>query len=213
MTDNFPIKALFVDIGGVLLTDGWGHESRQRAAEVFNLDLTEMSDRHQLVSETFELGKITLGEYLDLVVFYQERTFTQLEFQEFMFQQSKPFPDMIELISRLKAQHGLKIVVVSNESRQINAHRIQKFELDKFVDVFVSSCFVHMRKPDKDIFGLALDLAQISAEQVIYIDDQAMLVSVARTGNIRGVHHTGYESTRKQLAEFGLEITEKGSAV
>lgn len=211
MTNDSPIKALFIDIGGVLLTDGWGHESRQEAAKVFNLDLTEMNERHQLSDETFELGKLTLEEYLDLTVFYRERSFTRLQFQEFMFEQSKPYTQMIELISRLKAEFGLKIAVVSNESREVNAHRIQKFGLAVFVDFFVSSCFVHMRKPDKGIFRLALDLAQVPAEQVVYIDDRDLLVGIAEAEKMRGIHHTDYESTRKQLAQrFGLEIAGEG---
>jgi putative hydrolase of the HAD superfamily len=210
MKSVLPIKALFIDIGGVLLTNGWGHESRQRAAEVFDLDLTEMNDRHHLTVETYEEGKLTLEEYLTLVVFYRKRTFTRLQFQKFMFEQSKPYPLMIELISKLKAQFGLKIAVVSNEAREINSHRIQAYKLDGFVDFFVSSCFVHLRKPDKDIYRLALDLAQVPADQIVYIDDRAMFVQIAEAEGIRSIHHTDYESTRKQLALLGLEIAEEG---
>ena len=84
-----------------------------------------------------------------------------------MFAQSKPYPEMIELVARLKVRHGLKIVVVSNEARELNAHRIGTFKLDGFVDVFMSSCFVHLRKPDADIFRLALDIAQVRPEQIV----------------------------------------------
>jgi putative hydrolase of the HAD superfamily len=209
MKSVLQTKALFIDIGGVLLTNGWGHESRQRAAEVFDLDLAEMNDRHHLTVETYEEGKLTLEEYLTLVVFYRERTFTRLQFQKFMFEQSKPYPLMIELISKLKAQFGLKIAVVSNEARELNLHRIQAFKLDEFVDFFISSCFVHMRKPDKDIYRLALDLAQVPADQIVYIDDRAIFVQIAEAEGIRSIHHTDYESTRKQLALLGLEIAEE----
>jgi putative hydrolase of the HAD superfamily len=201
-------KALFIDIGGVLLTDGWGHESRQRAAEVFDLDMAEMNDRHHRTVEAYETGKLTLEEYLNLVVFYRERTFTRLQFQKFMFEQSKPYPLMIELISKLKAQFGLKIAVVSNESREINLYRIQEFKLNGFVDFFISSCFVHLRKPDKHMYRLALDIAQVPVDQVVYIDDRAMFVQIAKAEGIRSIQHTDYESTRKQLALLGLEIAE-----
>ena len=210
MKSSLLTTALFVDIGGVLLTNGWGHESRQRAVEIFDLDLTEMNDRHNLTAETFEAGKLTLEEYLNLVVFYRERTFTRMQFQKFMFEQSEPYPLMIELIRKLKAQFGLKIAVVSNESREINSYRIQEFKLNEFVDFFISSCFVQMRKPDKDMFRLTLDLAQVPAEQVVYIDDSALFVQIAKAEGIRSIHHTDYESTRKQLALLGLEIAEEG---
>ena len=203
-----PIAALFLDIGGVLLTNGWEHQSRELAAKVFNLDLDEMNDRHKLTFETYEVGKLTLEEYLSLVVFYRERTFSRIEFRKFMFEQSKPHPRMIEFICKLKAQYGLKIAVVSNEGRELNSYRIRKFKLDEFVDFFISSCFVHLRKPDNDMYRMALDIAQVPAEQVVYIDDQPMFIQVAEAEGIRGIHHTDYTSTRQQLASLGLVIAE-----
>ena len=113
-----------------------------------------MEDRHHLTFDTYEEGKLTLEEYFGRVVFYRKRTFSRDQFRRFMFAQSKPFPEMIELIRRLKARYGLKVVVVSNEARDLNSHRIQRFKLDGLVDCFVSSCFVHVRKPDADIFRL-----------------------------------------------------------
>lgn len=199
-----PITALFLDIGGVLLTNGWDHNARERAAKIFNLDLAEMEERHHLTFDTYEVGKLTLEEYLSRVVFYQQRTFTRTQFQKFMFAQSKPFPEMIKLVRKLKARHKLKIAVVSNEGRELNSYRIQKFKLDEFVDFFISSCFVHFRKPDADIFKVALDIAQVPVEQVIYIDDRPMFVQVAATLGIRGIHHTDYKATRANLVSLGL---------
>ena len=155
-----PITTLFLDIGGVLLTNGWDHQARKLAAKTFDLDLDEMEDRHHLTFDTYEVGKLTLKQYLSRVVFYQKRPFTPREFREFMFAQSKPFPQMIELVRKVKVRHGLKVAVVSNEGRELNTYRIRKFKLDGFVDSFISSCFVHVRKPDADIFRLALDIAQ-----------------------------------------------------
>jgi HAD superfamily hydrolase (TIGR01509 family) len=205
MKRALPITTMFLDIGGVLLTDGWDHHARKRAATNFKLELAEMEDRHHLTFETHEEGKLTLEEYLGLVVFYQERPFTRAQFRRFMFTQSEPYPEMIELVTQVKVRHGLKIVVVSNEARELNSHRIRKFKLDRFVDAFVSSCFVHVRKPDADIFRLALDIAQAPAEQVVYIDDQPLFVEIAEGLGIRGILHTDYASTCAKLASFGLQ--------
>jgi putative hydrolase of the HAD superfamily len=170
------ITCLFLDIGGVLLTNGWDHRARKRAATHFKLEWAEMEDRHRLNFATYEEGKLTLEEYLGRVVFYQKRPFTRAQFRRCMFSQSKPHPEMIELVRKLKAKYGLKIVVVSNEGRELNAYRIRTFKLDGFVDAFISSCFVHLRKPDADLFRLALDIAQVPAIQVVYIDNTPMFV-------------------------------------
>lgn len=198
------ITCIFLDIGGVLLTDGWSHVSRKLAVKTFDLDPEEMENRHNQAFDTYELGKLTLDAYLGWVVFYEERPFTLVQFRQFIFAQSKPYPQMIELVSRLKARYRLKIVAVSNEARDLNAHRIRKFKLDGFVDSFVSSCFVHLRKPDADIFRLALDIAQTPVRQVLYIENTAMFVQIAESLGIRSILHTDYKSTCAKLASFGL---------
>jgi putative hydrolase of the HAD superfamily len=199
-----PITALFLDVGGVLLNNGWDHQARRRAAKNFNLEWAEMEDRHRLTFEAHEEGKITLEEYLGRVVFYQKRPFTRAQFRRFMFAQSKPYPEMIELATQLKVLHGLKIAVVSNEAREVNAYRIRKFKLDKFVDAFISSCFVHVRKPDTEIFRQALDIVQAPVRQVVYVENTPMFVDVAEGLGIRSILHTDYRSTCAKLASFGL---------
>jgi putative hydrolase of the HAD superfamily len=202
------ITTLFLDIGGVLLTDGWDHRARKRAATHFKLELVEMENRHHLTFDTYEEGKLTLEEYLGRVVFCEKRPFSRAQFRRFMFAQSKPYPEMIELVAQLKVRHGLKIAVVSNEGRELNAYRIRKFKPNRFVDSFISSSFVHVRKPDADIFRLALDIAQAPARHVVYIENTPMFVQIAEGLGIRSILHTDYGSTRVKLASFGLQTDE-----
>lgn len=202
------ITCMFLDVGGVLLSDGWDHHARKRAATNFNLELVELEARHHLTFETYEEGKLTLEEYLMRVVFYKERPFSQAQFREFIFAQSKSYPKMIKLIRQIKVRYGLKVVVVSNEARELNLYRIRKFNLDGFVDSFISSSFVHVRKPDPDIFRLALDTAQVPSREVVYIDDTPMFVQVAKELGIQGILHTDYASTCAKLDSFGLQKKE-----
>ncbi len=169
-----------------------------------------MEDRHHLTFDTYEEGKLTLEEYLGRVVFHRKRPFTRAQFRRFMFAQSKPYPRMIDLVARLKARHGLKVSVVSNEGRELNAYRIRKFRLDRVVDSFISSCFVHVRKPDVDIFRFALDIAQAPARKTIYIENTPMFVQVAEGMGIRSILHTEYRSTCAKLATFGLRNDGEG---
>ncbi|MBF0206394.1 MAG: HAD family phosphatase [Oligoflexia bacterium] len=204
MKRSIPITTLFLDIGGVLLSNGWDHHARRRAEKHFKLKLGEIEDQHRMTFETFEIGKLTMEEYLSLVVFHQKRSFTQSQFRRFIFEQSKPYPQMIQLIAELKVKYKLKIAVVSNEARELNAYRIRTFKLDKLVDFFISSCFVHLHKPDIDIFQLALDIAQVPAQQILYIENTPMFVQIAESLGIRSILHTDYESTRTKLASLGL---------
>jgi len=208
MKKTTAISCAFLEIGGVLLTDGWDHLARKRAATNFKLEWAEMEERHHLTFEIYEEGKITLLEYLSLVIFHKKRPFTRDQFRRFMFAQSKPFPEMIELVTQLKLRLGMKIAIVSNEGRELNAHRIQRFKLDRFVDCFISSCFVHIRKPDVDIFRLALDIAQVQASQAVFIDNTPMFVKIAEGLGIQSILHTDCKSTRTRLSALGLNIAE-----
>lgn len=208
MKREFLITTLFVDIGGVLLTDGWSHRSRKLAAKKFNLNREEMENRHSQAFDTYELDKLTTEEYLNRVVFYEKRSFTHAQFRKFMFDQSKPFPEMIELMRQLKAQYGLKIVALSNEARELNSYRIKKFKLNELIDFFISSCYVHLRKPDFDIFQLALDTTQASTKQIVYIENTTMFVRIAESLGIKSILHTDYKSTCAKLSEFRLRIIE-----
>lgn len=206
MARAFPITTLFLDVGGVLLTNGWDRPMRERAAQHFGLDWNELEERHHLTFDTYEEGKLGLDEYLSRVIFYQPRPFTREDMRQFMFSQSQSFPAMIDLVRQLRSRYRLKVAVVSNEGRELAVYRIQKFALAEFVDFFTVSSFVHFRKPDADIFRLALDVAQVQPLQVAYIEDRPMFVQVAESLGLVGVRHEGVESTRQALAGLGLSL-------
>ncbi len=69
------------------------------------------------------------------------------------------------------------------------AYRIHTFKLNSFIDFFISSCYVHVRKPDTAIFKMALDMAQVSAEEVVYIDDVQMFTDIATDLGIKSIRH------------------------
>jgi putative hydrolase of the HAD superfamily len=198
------ITTLFLDIGGVLLTNGWDRAARHEAADHFHLDLPDLEERHHLTYDTYEAGKLSLDEYLQRVIFFRQRPFKMDEFREFMLGRSQPFPEMIRLIQGLKKQYPITTVAVSNEGREINAYRIQTFQLNRTIDIFVSSCFVHFRKPDLDIYRIALDISQARPESVAYIDDRLLFIEVAGSLGIHGVLHIDLATTRDQLAKLGL---------
>lgn len=201
------VKALLIDIGGVLLTKGWGRNERRLAVERFGLDYDEMQERHALVFHIYEEGRITLSEYLRRVVFHCEQDFTENQFTEFIFAQSKPFADTLGFIRELKARYGLTTVALSNEGREITEYRIREFDLASLLDFFVCSCYVGIEKPDPAIFHFAMDQVQLHKDEVVYIDDTALHVEVARELGIPSIHHTDCESTRSKLAQMGLVLS------
>jgi putative hydrolase of the HAD superfamily len=195
-------RILFSDIGGVLLTNGWGHESREAAAKKFRIDYGEMDVLHDFIFNVYEMGKISLDVYLDTVVFNHPRNFSRGEFKEFMFAQSLELPETLSWLVDWKNKNpGLKIISINNEAKELNEYRIKKYKLHDFFDAFVSSCEVGMRKPDPGIFRLALGIAQAQPYECLYFDDRIMLVEAAKKVGIHAHHHKSFQSTRKIIED------------
>jgi putative hydrolase of the HAD superfamily len=209
MDQSISNTTLFLNIGGVFLSNGWGHESRKLAAETIHLNQEEMESHHPLNMENQKEGKLTLSEYLNRVVFYEKRSFTPDQFREFMFRQSTPNGKIMEFIKLLKEQYKLKIAVINNEGRILNQYLIKKFQLSQFVDFFISSCFVHHQNPDTDIFRLALDISEDHAEKAVYIEDLQTFVDVARSMGIKSVRNKNFLPTSEVLTTLGLMFAEK----
>lgn len=197
--DTTIIKAVFMDIGGVLLTNGWGHESRQKAAKVFGFDYEEVNDLHNSIYNVFEIGSISLDEYLDTVLFDHPRDFTKAEFKQFMFDQSVELPDMLTWMKSWKNEFQLPLFALSNESRELNDYRIKKFNLHELFDGFFSSCYLGFRKPDPRIYKAGLEIAQVKPEACLYVDDRLLLINAGKKMGMSILHHQNFEKTKSIL--------------
>ncbi len=206
MRKNSNISVLFLDIGGVLLTNGWDHNMRQKAADEFGLDYEEMNDRHSMTFDTYERGLLSLDDYLKRVVFYKQRSFTPEQFRQYMFDRSAELDHNISFFRELAMANGLRVGAISNEGRELTVHRIRTFKLSMLIEFFISSCFVHYRKPDEGIYQLALDIAQVPPEEAVYVDDRNMFVEIARNLGVHSIHHEGLKETTRALKQIGLEI-------
>ena len=196
------IRAIFWDVGGVLLTNAWDRTERAAALEHFGLDEQEFHSRHEMVVSSFERGKITLEEYLDRTVFYRSRSFTKDAFRDFMFSLSKPFPDVVEFARELSTKYFMS--TINNESRELNYYRIEKFGLRNIFRLFVSSCFVGMRKPERDIYRLALEATQIPAESCCFIDDRPLNLECAAKLGMHTITMQKLPQLREDLTKLGV---------
>ena len=200
---NSSIKVLFLDIGGVLLTNGWGHQSRQKAAEQFGFDYTTMNELNSITFDVYESGKMSLDDYLDTVLFYEPRTFSKEVFKQFMFSESKPLPQLLPWLLEWKQKHPqLKIFSINNEPKELHQYRVETYELRRLFDGFICSCDVQLRKPDPEIYTLALAIAAAAPEECIYIDDRDVLVRAGAKCGLQARVHKTFEETARFLGSF-----------
>ena len=198
------IRALFWDIGGVLLTNAWDRTERAKAFEKFQLDPDEFHSRHEMIVSSFERGKITLDEYLDRTVFYVPRPFTRDAFRDFMFSLSQPLSERLPFARALAASGKYFMGTINNEARELNLFRIEKFDLRGIFRVFYSSCFVGLRKPERDIYRIALETTQFPADQCCFLDDRAINLEGAAQLGMHTVQVQSLEQMKAELAKLGI---------
>jgi len=199
------IKSVFWDNGGVILTNGWDRPARQLAAEKFHFDAAEFEERNGLVFDAYESGRMTLDEYLQGSVFYRERLFTAEDFKMFMFAQSQPYPESLDLLAALGRAGRRLFASLNNEALELNEYRIEKFNLRNYFTVFFSSCYLGVRKPDPRIYRLALKITQCEPGECIFIDDREVNVESAQEVGLHGILFQSVAQLRNDLARFGVK--------
>jgi putative hydrolase of the HAD superfamily len=200
------VKVLLFDVGGVLLTNGWDRDARRSACQRFGLDWEDFQDRHEFVAPDFETGKLTMTEYLRRTVFYRSRPFTEAEFVGFMRAQSEGLPESLALLDELAASGKYVMATLNNESRELNDYRIDTFGLRRYFSAFMSSCYLGMRKPEEDIYRVAVDIIQHAPEVCVFIDDRLLNLECASRAGIQSIHFKNADQLRASLNELGVAV-------
>lgn len=200
------ITTLFFDVGGVLLTNGWEQSARQEAAQKFGLNWEGFQERHDLVVHEFETGRLTLDEYLDRSVFYNSQSFSRDEFKSLMFSFSKPNSEAIAIVEAISSSHQYFLATINNESRELNNYRIEQFGLHKYFNAFFSSCYLGFKKPEKEIYQLALSITQRRSEECLFIDDRALNTECAGLLGMNFIQYHNPQQLTQELQEFGIHV-------
>jgi len=200
------ISAVFCDVGGVLLTNGWDHAERARLVEKFGLDGSDFEDRHQMVAAALDTGKMDLDQYLDRTIFYRPRPFRQQAVRDFMYAQSEALPGSLDVVARLAQARKVFLAMLNNESRELNLYRIEKFGLRNYFSVFFSSCYLGVSKPDPQIYRLALDLSQRQPQESVVIDDRSLNLESARRLGLHTIQFLNAQQIENDLRILGVEL-------
>ncbi len=205
-----PIRHVFFDIGGVLATNGWDREQRKLAVDHFDLDSEEFQARHEEMSGSLEEGAITLSEYLRVTVFDRPRAFTEHDFVAFMYSQSLPNLETIEIARAVAEGCTYWVMTLNNESDELNRYRIEMFGLDKIFDAFLSSCWLRLRKPTLAFYQRALSIAQAKPESSVFIDDRLQNLAPAQQLGMNVIHYHSAKQLRADLDNLGIKFNHQG---
>lgn len=198
------IELILCDVGGVLGSNGWDHHERAAAAAHFGFDYASFEVRHAEAMETWEIGQMTMAEYLDFTIFNVDRPFTREAVTEFIMALSVPNAAALQLMAGLAATHRWRMMTVNNESAELNAHRIQAFGLRDIFSAFLTSAYVAARKPDATYYDRALAISCADPARTVFIDDRLANIEPARARGLHCVHATDTQAMRAGLDELGI---------
>lgn len=202
------ISHIFFDIGGVLGTNGWDREQRDKAVKRFKLDPEDFQCRHEEVVGEWEEGHITIDEYLEITVFHKPVDFSRDEFVEFMRSQSVPNEGVIALARSLTGNPDYTLMTLNNESDELNRYRITRFGISQLFEAFLSSCWLGVRKPTQKFYERGLGIAQASPETSLFIDDRQQNLTPAANLGMTCIRFTSVSQLRSDLERvLGLELS------
>jgi putative hydrolase of the HAD superfamily len=201
------VSLLLWDIGGVLLSNGWDHRSREAAVREFGLDGSEFERRHAEVEDAFERGQLDWDHYVGATVVPAPRDFSAAKFREFAEAQSSAIAPNLELARSLGSRRDWTMATLNNESRQLNDYRVEKFGLRSIFDVFFSSGYTGRRKPEPEAYQNALLLTQRAPDEVVFLDDRPANVAAAGALGLRTVLVRDAAQIRNDLSVFGVGAT------
>jgi putative hydrolase of the HAD superfamily len=201
------ISTILWDVGGVLLTNGWDHNERHSVLSRFGVNIDAFEQRHPDANDDWEKGLLTIEQYLDKTIFYEPRNFSATEFLDAMKAESKVLEDSaLGILGKIAASDSIMLGMLNNEARELNDHRIDAFKLRDYFQIFLSSCYVGLRKPEARMFELALDVLKRDPAEIAFVDDRAGNVQAAKAAGMHGIHYQGSEQLRAEFKKLNIDI-------
>jgi putative hydrolase of the HAD superfamily len=206
-SERTEIRAIYWDIGGVLLTNGWDHEQRARVLAQLGIDRGEYEERHPDANDRWERGEISDDEFLKETVFFKPRSFTPADFIAAVRRESQWLPGGARsVIAAARAHSGLKMAMLNNESGQLNDYRIETFGLCEFFDGYFCSAYLGMRKPEPRMFQSGAELLHMLPEQCIFIDDREKNCAGAAGVGMHAIQYKGEQQLTESLRALGVQM-------
>jgi putative hydrolase of the HAD superfamily len=203
------IRTIFWDIGGVLLTNGWDSRQRGRVLSALGVDLAAYEAVHDEVNYYWERGLITARDFFEQTVLETNPdlnlTFEQL--WPLVCSESKVLHrESFDILAALKSSGQYRFATINNESKELNAYRLDAFELRQYFNYFICSGYVHEMKPLPDIYRAAIDISGLAAETALFIDDKQENCEAARAFGMNAIHFESPAQLRASLTQHGIAV-------
>lgn len=209
---NKKIKAVIFDMDGVLIdAKEWHYEALNKALATFGLEIS----RHDHLT-TYDglstgqklkmLSKVcTLPESLHSFINEMKQQYTM----DITHQCCKPVFHHQYALSKLK-EDGYKLAVASNSVRNTVSVMMNKANLDRYLEFFLSNQDVQKAKPDPEIYTTAIQKLGLAPQECIIVEDnenglKAAYASGANVLKVENVNDVNYDNIVTFIKELESE--------
>ena len=196
---------VIADLGGVVVhvdSDRLIHQVAQLVGKPF--EEVQQAVYHEELLLPFEIGRIKPQAYYEGL---KARLKLRWSYEQFVAAWNGIFTenqDVIWIMRRLRERH--KLIVLSNTNElHINHIKASMPSLSIFHD-WIASCEVGLRKPDPQIYRLALERSGARAGTAVYIDDRPELVDAGRSLGLTGIRFESSQQLEDDLRAIGLNV-------
>ena len=210
MTQGPEIRTIFWDIGGVLLTNGWDEAQRAHTLTPLGVDLADFESRYEAANFFWERGLSTAVEFFNKTLFRADQPNRSFSFEDIwplVCAESKVLhPECFDILTSLNNSGNYKVATLNNESRELNAYRIDTFNLRQYFDYFICSGYVHEMKPYPDIYRVAIDISGHPPQTSVFIDDKPENCRAATAFGMNVIIFQSPDQLGRDLAQLGINI-------
>ena len=196
--------ALF-DLGGVAVetdADRMVHQVSQLLGRSF--DEVQQAVYHPELLLPFELGRIRPQAYYEGLRARLSLTWTYEQFVRSWNDIFAENRDVVSIMQRVHRRH--KLIALSN-TNELHLHHIRTTIPSLAIfDDWIASCDVGVRKPDPEIYAIALQRGGVRPQAALYVDDRPELVEAGRAVGLTAIRFENSQQLEQDLQAIGLNI-------
>jgi epoxide hydrolase-like predicted phosphatase len=195
------VRAVIFDWGGVMeaqpdddLYQTW---ERRLSLEPGSLEWLLWGETWRQLSS----GQITEQEYAARIadnLGMPDAEAVQRFMAEFMAE-DRFYPEMAETVRALRERYQVALLSNAGPDQVEWARERYGFDIDAEFDVYINSAHEGMRKPNEDIFHLALERLSVEPRHAVFLDDMVYNVDAAREIGIHTVQFVDPEMSLPEL--------------
>ena len=175
------------------------------------VDLEAYEVAHERENWFWERGLSTAREFFTRTVLEPNPqlslSFEEL-WQQVCGQSALAFPDSFRILQQLRGLPELRLATLNNESRELNAYRLDAFGLRGCFDFFLCSGYLGTMKPDPPIFRAAVEISGRPASTSLFVDDKLENCEAARRAGMQAIQFQSAGQLRTELRGLGIQVYE-----